>query len=235
MAGLAFFAKPTLVTLLVVVFLVTGDTLRWRTLEGRVAMAVFARHIDMLAGEREFCLAVVEARVLPVLVGVAVGAGITQFALVLVVFAVAGNAIGWCFTILLALDVAVAALHLGNGMAALQHEISELVIELFFIKWSDVHVTPFVIGVALAAFLLYQASVITLLLDGVLGDVLVAVKTQTALRTLFKACMALLAVRLDLGMAFNHLAGHDHALDRICVHPGETHSDQDRQPDECKT
>src|SRR4030066_200070 len=157
-------------------------------------MAFLARHIAVLASERKVRLAVVEVRVLPVLVGVAVGAGIAQFALVLVVLAVAGDAVGWRFAELLALGVAVAALHLGRGMTALELEIGELVVEGLFIERRDVHVATLVFCVADAAFLFLDASMVTLLLDGILGHILVAVETQSALRAFFEPHVALLTV-----------------------------------------
>jgi len=108
--GFALVAEPALVAFTVIILLVTGDAFHRCTLERRIAVAILARYIHVLAGEREMRLAVVEARVLPVFVAVAVGAGIAQLTLVLVVLAVAGNTVGWRFAELLALGVAVAAL-----------------------------------------------------------------------------------------------------------------------------
>ena len=118
-------------------------------------------------------------------------------------------------------------------MAALEREISELVVEGLLVERRDVHVTPLVLGVADAAFLLRDASVVTLLLDRVLGHLFVAVETQSALRALLEAHVALLAVALEIGVAFNHLARHDHVLDRVGKCPRMPHSGQNRQPDEC--
>jgi len=231
--GFALVAKPALVAFALIILLVAGDAFHRGALERRVAVAVLARDIHVLAGEREMRLAVVETRVLPVFVGMAIGAGIAQLALVLVVLAVAGDTGGRRVAQLLALGVAVAALHLGHGMSALEREIGEFVVEGLFIERRDVHVPPLVLGVADAAFLFLDASMVTLLLDGVFGHLFVAVETQPALCALLEAHVALLTVALKIGMAFNYLARHDHAFDRLGARAARQHNGQGRQPEEC--
>ena len=69
------------------------------------------------------------------------------------------------------------------------------------------------IRVAGTAFLLRNSAVIALFLGNVLGDILVAVQAQGILRGFFESRVAALAVVLDVCMAFNDLARHEHALD----------------------
>jgi hypothetical protein len=71
------------------------------------------------------------------------------------------------------------------------------------------------IRMAGTAFLLLQAAVITLFLGDILGDILVAVQAQGILRGFLETRVAVLAVGLDVCMAFNDLARHQHAFDGI--------------------
>jgi hypothetical protein len=69
--------------------------------------------------------------------------------------------------------------------------------------------------VARPAFLLRESAVIALFLDNILGDVLVAVQAQGILRRFLETRVAALAVSLDVCMAFNDLARHEHTFDRF--------------------
>ena len=81
--GLALVAELALVTLFVVILAVAGHALQGRTLEFWIGVAIIALHVAVLAGERKFCLAMVERGVLPVFLAVAVGAGLAERALCL--------------------------------------------------------------------------------------------------------------------------------------------------------
>jgi len=72
-------------------------------------------------------------------------------------------------------------------MTALELEIGELVVEGLLIERRDVHVASLVFGVADAAFLFRDASVVTLFLDGILGHILVTVEAQSALRAFLES------------------------------------------------
>ena len=88
MAGAAIRAELPLV---LVVFLVAADTRLRRALVDVVGVALDAVHLDVLAGEREGALRVVEGRALPG-VGLMAGAAIrAELPLVLVVFLVAAD------------------------------------------------------------------------------------------------------------------------------------------------
>lgn len=78
-------------TFVLVVFLVTGVAGRGRLLEHGALVAGLALDVAMLAPEREACLAVIESRLCPVALSVAVGTGLGEGALVFVVLAVAGD------------------------------------------------------------------------------------------------------------------------------------------------
>ena len=69
------------------------------------------------------------------------------------------------------------------------------------------------IGVTTPALLLGKTSVIALLLNNILGDILVAVEAQGVLRGFFETRMTALAVGFEVSMAFNNLARHEHALE----------------------
>lgn len=178
-------------------------------------MAVLAWNVHVLAGERKVRFAVIETRVLPVLVGMTIGAGIAQFALVFVVLAMAGDAVGWRVTKFLSLCVTVATLHLGHGMTTLEREVGELVVKGLLIERRDVHATSLVLGVADATFLFRDTSMISLLLYSILRDFLVTIEAQAALRAFPEAHVTLLAITLEFGMALYHLAWHDQVLDRV--------------------
>ena len=69
--------------------------------------------------------------------------------------------------------------------------------------------------VACPALLLRKAAVIALFLGDVLGDILVAVQAQGVLRGFLETRVTALAVGLEVRMAFNDLARHEHALDGV--------------------
>ena len=98
-------------------------------------------------------------------------------------------------------------------MPALQHEVRELMVERFFVQRRDVHRAPLVFGVAHPALLLRKAAVMALFLGDVPGHILVAVQAQGVLRGFLETRVAALAVGLEVRMAFNDLARHEHALD----------------------
>jgi hypothetical protein len=163
---------------------------------------------------------VVELGILPVALGVAVGAVGTEAALVLVVFLVAGIAIGRGVAEFLCRHVAVAARDLGRRVRVLERKIGNPVVKGLFVERRDVHGTSLVVGVAGTAFLFLDAAVVTFVLLDILGHVLVTVEAQAGLRRLVEAHVAILAVAFKIRMTFNHLARHQHAFDRFGLGPG---------------
>jgi len=89
MAVPAGLAKRALV---LIVFLMTGIAGRWRILEHGALVATLALDLVVFAPQREVRLGVIESRLCPVALGVAVGAGLPESGLVLVVLPMAGNA-----------------------------------------------------------------------------------------------------------------------------------------------
>ena len=112
-----------------IILLVTGDARRWCALEFGISVTVLADDITVFSGEREFRLAVIEKRFLPVAFLVAVGALGTQTAFVFVVLLVTGKAVRRSITELDLRLVAIVARNFRESMPALQHEVRELMVE----------------------------------------------------------------------------------------------------------
>lgn len=155
----------------------------------------------------------IEKRFLPVTFLVTVGAQGPQAAFVFVVLFVACKAVRWRIAELDLRLVAIAARNFFARMPAFEREVGELVVEGLFVQGRDVHRAPLMIRMAGTAFLLPHATVITLFLDSILGDILVAVQAQGILRGFLETRVAALAVGFDVRMAFNDLARHEHALE----------------------
>ena len=92
-AALALLAEASLVPVLLVILSVAGHAARGRTLELGVLVTITAADVLVLAGKREVRLAVIEGRVLPAGIAMAVGAVVAELALVRVVLAMTGNTV----------------------------------------------------------------------------------------------------------------------------------------------
>ena len=169
-------------------------------------MTVAARNLDVFAGQREVGLAVVEPGMLPIGLGMAVGAVWTESAAVFVVLLVAGHAFRRCCAKLLAGRVTVAAGDLGARVPATQREIGLAVIERSSVERRDIHVAPLMLGMTAPAILVAQASVKPAMCLHVAGHVLVAVEAQTGLRGPVEAHVALGAVGVELGVTDDELS-----------------------------
>ncbi|EKD98752.1 MAG: hypothetical protein ACD_23C00288G0003 [uncultured bacterium] len=87
------------------------------------------------------------------------------------------------------------------------------------------------LGMAITAFLFLDAPVIALLAADVCCHLLVTIETQTGLRTLIEALMAVSALGLILGVSLDHLAGHHCALHRFRRSPlRQKHEYRQKQP-----
>lgn len=207
----AFLAKFSLVTGLLIVGTMTPDALKRRALELRIAVTLLAAHVHMLARERKFRLAVVEARFLPVALGVTTGAVLAERALVCVVFFVAAIAVRGRVTPLCTGFVAIATRDPGIGVPTAQHEIGQAMIKGLFVQRRDVRLAPLVVGVAFAAFAVadfFDAPMVAGAQFYITHNILVAVETQLRLRRLSETHVAILALGLKVRVPRNDLAGH---------------------------
>ncbi|MBK7471988.1 MAG: hypothetical protein IPI73_16640 [Betaproteobacteria bacterium] len=199
--------------MLLVVLLVAADAGRRRIVVEVVLVAVLAGDVYVLEAQRETCLAVVEASLLPRRLGVAIGALNAERFLVLVVLAVAVVAGSRRAAELLARGV--AGLALDARVRPGEQEVRLRVVERPFVEARDLHVASLVIGVTGAAWLRLRAAMESLLRADVTGDILVAVQAQLVLRRLVELHMAVPALLLVLRMARDDLARHQHALDGL--------------------
>lgn len=91
--ALALLAEASLVSVFLVILAVAGDAARGRPLEFGVLVAITATDVLVLAGKREAGLAVIEGRVFPARITMAVRAVVAELALVRVVLAMTGNTV----------------------------------------------------------------------------------------------------------------------------------------------
>src|SRR5574342_1142225 len=143
----------------------------------------------------------IEARLLPVVLAVAVGARGAELAPVLVVLLVATVAFRRRLPEFLRRGVAGAALDLGGRVGSPEDEIGLPMVEAARLERGDVGPAPLVIGVAAAALLLREPAVVAASLRDLARDLLVAVEAQAGLRRPIEPDVAVLAFALELGMA----------------------------------
>ena len=219
--GVAAFAVEAFVALgAVVVSSVAADAGARRVLVlGALLVAIAALGVSVFVFQREAGLVVVELGLLPVDVGVAVGTLRTQRALVHVVLAMAGVAIGRCLPVFLFRLVAFFALDL--EMLAAQRVVGLRVIELGLVEFDDARCAAPVVGMATAAGLRLVAAVKTRALTHVLPHFLVAIHAQPVLRRTVEAQMAFRAIVFPLGVALDQVARPQHRLD--VLRPGAGH------------
>src|SRR5581483_1247245 len=213
--GVATLALGPELGLVRVVLAVTRDALRRRSLEPWIGVTIATIDVAMLARQRKARLAVIEARLFPFDVGMAVGARRTEAALVFVVLLVACHALGRRLAKFLARLVAVAAFDFRSRVRAFEKEIGHPMIERARVERGDVHVAAFMLGVARAAFVVLEPPVIALVRLHVARHVLVTIEAAPGLRGTVEAHVALRAVALDVRVPVYQFSGREHALDRI--------------------
>jgi len=214
-AGFALRPKDALV---IVVFLMAGKAVGGRRFIPLIVMAVLAFRVSMTAAEGELRFVVIEQRgIFPVLLRVALFAGATQRAIVLVVFLMADRTGTRGITVFdFRLMTSLALSLLGIGMGTFQGKIRLGMIEGRCIDRRNVFCTPFVFGMALPAFpLLFHQAMQSLLVRYVLANILVTVQTELGLCRLVESFVALATVRLPFGMPLDHFARHQRGLDRF--------------------
>ena len=132
MTTFAFFAKLPLVSLLIIVLAVTGNTGSWR-LTIPVRLVTFsAFHVDVFSCQWKARSVVIELGVFPAALGVATFALHTQGALVHIILSVTSFAIVGGAAVFLSRHMALGALCL--LMLAAQQKVAQCVIKLLWIE-----------------------------------------------------------------------------------------------------
>ena len=223
--GMAIGAGDAGLSFVFVVFLVAGIAVHRGVFIAIVGVAVFARNRRMLIAKLVAGFVVIEARVFPRVLGVAISAGGAGFLLMLVVFLMAAVTIRRSLPVFrLGFMTGLALDFLRVSVRTLQREIRLLVVERLLCDGSNVFSPAFVLGVAFFAFaLLLKPAVRAVLLLDILSNVFVAIEAKARLRGLIEALVALGAIFFPLGMACDHLAWHQSRFD--IVGPGGAHAE----------
>lgn len=153
----------------------------------------------------------------PILCIVAVAAVKAKFTFVHIFLVVAGIAFGRSITIF-CLGF-VATLTFCGAMFILKNKARFIVFEMRLVKFRKLRVPALMFGMAVAAFLFLEAPVKTLTAANILCRFLVAIEAQVRLRILIETFMAVFAFIFILGVAFDHLAGHHRAFQRLRRNP----------------
>lgn len=99
-------------------------------------------------------------------------------------------------------------------MGAQQGKAGLRVVEFIHIQHHDFRTTPFVLGMADTAFVFAEPAMESLMIQDVRTHFLVAVHAQFGLRLFVEPDMTLLAIDFELGVACDHLSGHQRGLPR---------------------
>lgn len=205
-AAIALFAVTTPMD---VVATMAGKTLHRRILIPLVRMAGGADDLFMSIDERKIGGAVVEFALGPGGGGMAVGALLTEIALVDILLFVTIDAQAGRFAPGLVLFVAAVALD--TFMRAVQGIVGLGVIEKFFVEQDDLGITALMVGMARTAGRianLVGAAMVTLARLDVGIDFLMAVQAKGILGGFAKTLVATGALALFFGVALDELAWH---------------------------
>lgn len=207
----ALLAAPSLVGVIV---LVAGKAVRRCIQVRRIRVAIEACGLAMMADQGKTGRIMVELRFLPADRGMAITAGGAQALLVGIVVRMAVDADGRRLTVLQARLVAIFTG--GFEVLSYQLEIGNGVIESRLIEIDDVGIATDMIGMttrtSLIAHVVAQAVEAGVLLD-IGRDIVVAIETKIVLLCLFEQFVTLAALALEIGMRFDHFAGHDQFFD----------------------
>lgn len=225
---MAVAAIRTETTLVRIVLAVAGDAFPGRVLEYLVPVTSRAFRLYVFSREFEAGLVVIEARLFPKRLLMAVRAIGAQLSTVHIVFLVAGIAFVRSVAIFSPVRVAVAAFR--AGVLAVKNEIGECVIESLLIQRYNPGGPPFVLAMAIAAGFVRFMPVEAGTGDPVSAHIFVAIDAQRILLVLLEWLMAPAALAFDICVALNDLAGHHQSFDRVrprrqCV---ENNGDQQR-------
>jgi len=185
----------------------------------------------VLVAELVASLVVVKPDVLPIAIGVTVGACASHFARMLIVFLVAAVTVRWRITILdLGVVTCLALDFLRVRMGPFEREVRPFMIEGLLRDRRNVLRSAFVFGVTFLAFpLLFETPVGSLFYLDVLSNVFVAIETEDRLRRFVEPLMAFGTAVFPLGVALDHLAWHEGGFNR--VGPGVTREERPEAQD----
>src|SRR5947209_19862871 len=153
----------------------------------------------------------IEARLLPIALGVARFAFRAKRPLVRIVLAMTRGASRGRRALLRAGRVAALALH--RLMSALQRKVGLRMIEARLVQADDARLAALVLGMAEVALAVLQPAVIAALRAHVGGDFFMAVEAELRLRGAVEAHMAVAAVLFQLGVRLDERSGHDRPLE----------------------
>src|SRR4030066_8540 len=206
MAGFALGSIAAFVPLVLVVLAVASDAFFRSTRVFLVGMALFAGNVGMFAADQgKFCLFMIEAGFFPVLRVMAVSAIGAKVAFVHVILDVTDVTFGRRIPIFCLWLMATRTF--GRFMFILKNIIRFVMIEPEPVEFRNLRIPSLMLGMAITAFLFLDAPVIALLAADICCHLLVTIETQTGLRTLIEALMAVSALGLILGVSLDHLAG----------------------------
>jgi hypothetical protein len=118
-------------------------------------------------------------------------------------------------------------------MASFELEVSLFMVKQFTIQQYDIGSTPLVVSVAGGAAgitYLWRTTMVALFTFYILVHLLVTVETEGVLGLLTETGMTAGAFTLFLGMAFNHLAGHQQGFNIGSRERAADEAQQQRQP-----
>ena len=178
-------------------------------------MTCVTRDIRVAAHKREsgFQL-VLKLDHVPTLWRVAAGAVLAQSTLVDIIFAMAGKTICWGIP-----EERVGLMTVITFCFAMlieQFEIAKVVIKGLFVQANDARITPGVLGMTGGTICAARLRVQTMktCCTGLVGtDLLVTIDTQAILTVARKGNMTGGTLRLEFGVAVDHLTRHDQGLD----------------------
>lgn len=104
-------------------------------------------------------------------------------------------------------------------MGSQQREVGLGMVEFIRIHHHDPGTTPFMVGMAVTAFVFAELAMESFMIKDIRPHFFVAIHAQFVLCLLVEPDVALLAVGFELGVPLDHLAGHQYGLP---LGPGQT-------------
>lgn len=204
-ARLALIAKEPFMTLLIIIFTVTGDTRLRRFLVASILVTRCALHINVLPKQWELRLTVIKIGVFPALFVVTVSTLEPQRPFMDILLAVTFHASIRSLRPLFRRVMALIAGHF--DVLSKQLEVRLRMVETLFIETDDLCRASFVIGVTRTAYLRLHTAVIARFIHHVLGNFFMAINTALILSRAIKLDVAASAIALPFDVCVNELTG----------------------------
>jgi hypothetical protein len=179
MATFAFLAKFSLMSFTIIVFLVTCIALLGRVLVVPGLVTGRTLHIPMLAQQRKIGLPMVKPNLFPVLGNMTALAVSAEIAFVCVVFPMTAVAVFWRIAMRLSRSMTVLALDFRLGVAARQREVGPFMVKGLAVELHDTRLSSLMIRMTIAAGLVLNPTMKTLLASNIFGNRLVFMAIQT--------------------------------------------------------